>query len=133
LETKYETLPLLGTAVTYAVLLCSYNMPLNIITCPGSKDGAATIHQVSLRYHARENYGPQQYLQLTVHENADGSYSVDNPIPLTSRLQQKQCVVCQSDGDQCKLMFGLSCRHSVCDATRRLPVVLLLSLLNASL
>jgi hypothetical protein len=115
LETKYETLRLLGTAVAYALLLCSYNMPLNIITRPGSTDGAGAIHQVSLRYHAQENYGPQQYLQLTVHENADGSYSVDNPIPSTSRLQQKHCVVCQSNGDQRKLMFGLSCRHSVCD------------------
>jgi hypothetical protein len=115
LETKYETLRLLGTAVAYALLLCSYNMPLDIVTRPGFSEGTDAIHEVLIRYHAQENYGPHQYLQLTAYGNADGSYSVRNPIPSASRLQQKSCVMCRSTGTQRKLMFGLSCRHSVCD------------------
>ncbi len=90
-------------------------MPLDIVTRPGLIEGAGTIHEVSIRYHAQENYGPHQCLELTACGNADGSYSVRNPIPSTSRLQQKSCVICHSTGAQRKLMFGLSCRHSVCD------------------
>lgn len=115
LVTKYESLRLLGNAVAYALLLATYNLPLEIRTYPGRVGGPGSLHRVVLYYHSQVHYGTLQELRLVVSEGVDGSFIAQSPIPPSSRLQLKQCIVCRSSGSDRKLMLGLSCRHSLCD------------------
>jgi hypothetical protein len=116
---KYETPQLALASVAKRILWITLNPPIENLHDETSIDNLHLLYKGCLIYHSTGNYGPKQKVQLTLVKGTDGGYTVQNPIEFTSRDQRKHCAVCQyaytTHDDNPRLIFGLSCRHHICE------------------
>ncbi len=116
---KYESPELALASIARRILWITLNPPIENVHDDSSISDSGVLYKGCLIYHSPENYGPKQKVHLTLDKGTDGGYTVRNPVKFTSRGQRKHCAVCQykntTHDDGPRLIFGLSCRHHICE------------------
>ena len=120
LAMKYETLDLAIYAFGKYILTSTLNQPHSFEAEPGPDEEPGSIHKGTIYYHPLKSYGKLQQLKVLVELHVDGGYRLVNPMADSLRDQTKRCVMCDhsavSEQNQpTRLIYGLSCRHHVCD------------------